>query len=144
MASTKPRPTHPQIDADTTKQVLLLVNAPSWFSWIWGVIKGAADEYTSKTLKVVSAAHTFKTLCEFIDPDQIPLEYGGSLQYPAGGDGDSSSQGSDDPLAAARRAHPHSVRWTSPFEAQIRQHVESVLAGLKDQGGARVEVVGAA
>lgn len=127
--------------------MLLLVNAPSWFSWIWGVIKGAADEYTSKSLRVVSAAHTYKALREFIDPDQIPLEYGGSLHYPASTTEAAASDSdthSSSPLAAARRANPHSVRWTSPFEVQIREHVESVLAGLKEGGGAKVEVVGAA
>lgn len=37
-------------------------------------------------------------------------------------------------MAAARRAQPHSVRWTSPFEVEIRAHVERVLAGLVKEG----------
>lgn len=105
--------------------------------------QGCADEHTSKTLRVVSAAKTFEALCEYIDPDQIPVEYGGKLRYDAAPDEDGAGTGAarSDPLAAARRAAPHSVRWTSPFERQIRAHVESVLSGLKQGPGAQVEVV---
>jgi hypothetical protein len=118
--------------------VILLVNAPSWFSWIWGYIKGVADEHTSKTLRVVSAAKTYQALCEYVDPDQIPVEYGGSLQYAASEEQELEATG---PLAGARRAQPHSVRWTSPFEREIRAHVERVLAGLKEGPGVQGEVV---
>lgn len=124
------------------------MNAPSWFSWVWGYVKSVADEHTSKTLRVVPAARTHAALREYIEPDQIPLEYGGTLHYPEQEERVLES-GCDDPLAAAKRQQPHSVRWTSPFEVAIRGHVEKVLGAgeLKDehQGeGAAAAAVGAA
>ncbi len=102
------------------------MNAPSWFSWIWGYIKGVADAHTSKTLRVVSASRTYAALCEYIESDQIPIEYGGTLQYPAAAAAAEEEEEEEGPLAAARRAQPHSVRWTSPFEREIRAHVDRV------------------
>lgn len=127
--------------------MILLINAPSWFSWVWGYVKAVADEHTSKTLRVVPAARTHAALLEFIDADQIPVEYGGTLRYKGNDEEEeeeNSELGSSDPLAAAQRAKPHSVRWSSPFEIEIKAHVERVLAGLKDGPGVQWEERGAA
>lgn len=106
-------------------QVILLVNAPFFFSYIWKIVKGAADEYTSNTLKVFSTAQTFSALCEYIEPDQIPVEYGGNLRY-------APLEGTQE--WAKHQEMPHSVRWTSPLEREMEEHVHRVIAARK--GGA--------
>lgn len=108
-------------------QVILLVNAPFFFSYIWGIVKGAADDYTSNTLKVFSTAQTFAALCEYIEPDQIPVEYGGTLKY-------APVEGTEEGMR--QRAMPHSVRWTSPLEREMEEHVHRVM---KARRGSTVE-----
>ena len=84
-----------------------------------------ADEYTSRTLRVVTAGDTFAVLSEYVESDQIPQEYGGTLAY-APDDGDKDLQ---PPLPS------HSVRWTSPYEVEMRRHVKRVLGDLKGRRG---------
>jgi hypothetical protein len=61
--------------------VICVVNAPMWFSMLWRVVKPMINENTQKKVRVLSAKETFQGLCEFIEPDQIPEEYGGTLVY---------------------------------------------------------------
>eukprot|EP00952_Eustigmatos_sp_NYUAD-ZCMA_P006856 29308-Eustigmatos_ZCMA.PRE.1 len=64
------------------------------------------DEALYRKLRVVREGDTHVVLREYIEVDQIPVEYGGTLKY-----------GEDE----------HSCRFTSPFEVALREHVESVL-----------------
>jgi hypothetical protein len=52
-----------------------------------------------------SGAETYKALTEFIDPESIPVEYGGKLKY-----GD----------------QPDSSRWLNPKELAFKKHVHEV------------------
>jgi len=61
--------------------VICVVNAPMWFSMIWKVIKPLINENTQKKVRILGAKDTFKGLCEFIAPENIPEEYGGELVY---------------------------------------------------------------
>ena len=57
---------------------MLIVNAPSYFSASWRVIKGWLDARTAAKIEVISNKHTMeKRLLEFIDVDQLPSDYGG-------------------------------------------------------------------
>lgn len=58
----------------------MIVNAPSWFSLIWKIIKPLVNERTRKKVRIVSKSETYKTLLEFIDPANIPKCYGGQLR----------------------------------------------------------------
>lgn len=54
---------------------ILILNLPSWMTSVWGVV--AAVLPASMREKVIIASSTSEML-QYIDPDQIPREYGGS------------------------------------------------------------------
>jgi hypothetical protein len=72
------------------------------------------DESINRRMRVATGGNTCKILQEYVDIDQIPEEYGGYLRH-----GNES----------------HSVRFTSPFEVELREHVDSVLADEKLRSG---------
>lgn len=57
---------------------MLIVNAPSYFSATWRIIKGYLDARTAAKIEVISSKATMeKRLLEHIDADQLPSDYGG-------------------------------------------------------------------
>lgn len=62
-----------------TMSKMLIVNAPTYFSATWGIIKGWLDARTAAKIEVISSRATMeKRLLEFIDADQLPSDYGGT------------------------------------------------------------------
>lgn len=61
--------------------VILVVNAPMWFSWIWKLIKGLVHENTQRKIKILSQKEVLNGLLEHIDIDQIPSYYGGGMDF---------------------------------------------------------------
>lgn len=62
-----------------TMSKMLIVNAPTYFSATWGIIKGWLDARTAAKIEVISSRATMeKRLLEFIDADQLPRDYGGT------------------------------------------------------------------
>ena len=62
-----------------TMSKMLIVNAPTYFSATWGIIKGWLDARTAAKIEVISSRSTMeKRLLEFIDSDQLPKDYGGT------------------------------------------------------------------
>jgi hypothetical protein len=58
---------------------MLIVNAPSYFSATWRIIKGWLDARTANKIEVISNRATMeKRLLEYIDSDQLPSDYGGT------------------------------------------------------------------
>lgn len=68
--------------------------------------------------QIVSKAGTFDAINEFVEADQIPVEYGGTLRY---GDGEDS------------------CRWHCPEEVRLREHVYAVNERFKAERAARGE-----
>ena len=66
--------------------VIYIVNAPSYFTWIWALIRPFVHENTQKKVRILSKKHTFEGLKEHIDESQIPIYYGGKLDYGSGVD----------------------------------------------------------
>ena len=61
-----------------TMSKMLIVNAPTFFSATWRLIKGWLDARTAAKVEVISnRAKMEQRLLEFIDPDQLPTDYGG-------------------------------------------------------------------
>lgn len=61
-----------------TMAKMLIVNAPTFFSATWRVIKGWLDPRTVGKIEVISSRSTMeKRLLEFIDEDQLASDYGG-------------------------------------------------------------------
>lgn len=61
-------------------KVILIVNAPGWFSFLWKVIKPMVNERTQKKIRIVGKSETFACISEFVDPKDIPKCYGGQLR----------------------------------------------------------------
>lgn len=61
--------------------VIMIVNAPSWFCFLWKIIRPMVNERTQKKIKIVKAGkETLECIKEFVDPANIPVCYGGKLR----------------------------------------------------------------
>ena len=87
-------------------KVIMIVNAPSWFSFLWKMIRPMVNERTQKKVKICkSGKETTDAIAEFVDIEKVPKCYGGQLTY------------GDD---------PDSCRWNSPEEKALREHVYAI------------------
>ena len=59
-----------------------VVNSPFWLAGAWSSIKGILPE--SVQVDIRSEKNYYASLCQYIDEDQIPREYGGKSPYPLG------------------------------------------------------------
>ena len=58
---------------------IYIVNVPTWFSWVWNLIKPMIDPVTrAKTHIVRGKSQVTAALAEHIEMDQLPAEYGGT------------------------------------------------------------------
>lgn len=63
---------------------------------------------TREKLKITSTlSQVFEALTEFVEPDQIPVEYGGTLRF---------------------GEEPNSCRWKSPDEVAMKEFVMNINA----------------
>jgi len=58
----------------------IVINAPPFFSTVWGWIKGWFDEGTRTKIHVFGKNYSSQ-LAEIIDPSQLPKKYGGVLDW---------------------------------------------------------------
>ena len=82
--------------------VIYIVNAPIYFSMGWRLVKPMVHENTQKKIRILSSRETLKGLQEHIDFDQIPVYYGGGMDF--GG--------------------PDSCRFSCPETSQITDYVK--------------------
>jgi CRAL/TRIO domain len=62
-----------------TMNKMMIVNGPRFFGATWSIIKGFLDPRTSSKIEVISSKKTWqKRLLEFIDAEQLPVDYGGT------------------------------------------------------------------
>jgi CRAL/TRIO domain len=62
-----------------TMHKMLIVNAPTFFSATWRLIRGWLDPRTANKIEVISSKAAYeKRLLELIDADQLPSDYGGT------------------------------------------------------------------
>jgi len=62
-----------------TMNRMVIVNAPSFFSATWSIIKGFIDARTVGKVDVISSRKTWeKRLLEFINVEDLPSDYGGT------------------------------------------------------------------
>ncbi|KAI5122436.1 hypothetical protein M0805_008749 [Coniferiporia weirii] len=66
-----------------TLGTIVIVNAPSFFSTIWGWIKGWFDEYTREKIHILGSVNggNGNGLTALIAPEDLPKEYGGTLEW---------------------------------------------------------------
>ena len=78
MAITKEQAAIDSVCFPETMNKMLIVNAPTFFSATWSLIKGWLDARTAAKIEVISnRAKMQKRLLELVDPDQLPSDYGG-------------------------------------------------------------------
>lgn len=58
----------------------IVVNAPSFFSTMWGWIKGWFDANTRDKIHILGSDHA-KAISSLIDPSELPKQYGGVLDW---------------------------------------------------------------
>ena len=110
--------------------VMFVINAPSWFSMLWKMIKPMIHPNTQKKIKILSKSEVLTGLLEFIDISQIPIYYGGQMDYDNGRDKDS-------------------CRWKSPDELALVEFVNNIgkpapagsTAQFDGQGGTSSRVI---
>jgi len=57
---------------------MIIINAPTFFSATWRIIKGWIDPRTAGKIEVISnTAAGEKRLLELVDAEQLPSDYGG-------------------------------------------------------------------
>jgi CRAL/TRIO domain len=54
---------------------LMIVNAPYWFSSVWGMVGSILPDSVKKKIKIIAGV---KGLDEVISPSQRPVQYGGT------------------------------------------------------------------
>jgi hypothetical protein len=58
---------------------MIILNAPSYFSVLWGIIKSAIDPRTAKRIQVFSnKKNGYQRLRQMVEESEIPFDYGGS------------------------------------------------------------------
>ncbi|EGF81563.1 hypothetical protein BATDEDRAFT_4327, partial [Batrachochytrium dendrobatidis JAM81] len=64
---------------------MYIINAPTLFTTIWGIIKSMLDENTVAKISVIGSNYA-KTLLEDIEPENLPKFLGGDCNCPGGCD----------------------------------------------------------
>ncbi|KAI0998807.1 hypothetical protein K3495_g9390 [Podosphaera aphanis] len=63
---------------------ILIIGAPAFFPTVWGWIKKWFDPYTTSKILIIGPADVQKTLEAFMEPQNIPKQYGGQLDFQHG------------------------------------------------------------
>ncbi|GMF22156.1 unnamed protein product [Phytophthora lilii] len=90
---------------------IFIVNVPSWFGMAWKGVKPLLIEATRAKTNILTESETPAALLEFIEADNLPVEYGGTCACPGGCDTNSSYQ-------RLQRALVKSVLECKPFESE--------------------------
>ncbi|KUF83131.1 Phosphoinositol transporter [Phytophthora nicotianae] len=102
---------------------IFIVNVPSWFGMAWKGVKPLLNEATRAKTNILTESETAATLLEFIDADNLPVEYGGTCACVGGCENNSSYQ-------LLQQALVKSVQECKPFESdELIQQIERERAG---------------
>jgi hypothetical protein len=63
---------------------IFLIGAPSFFPTVWGWVKRWFDPITVSKIFILSAAEVKPTLLQYMDEENIPIKYGGKLDFKFG------------------------------------------------------------
>ncbi|GMF43894.1 unnamed protein product [Phytophthora fragariaefolia] len=90
---------------------IFIVNVPSWFGMAWKGVKPLLNEATRAKTNILTESETASALLEFIDADNLPVEYGGTCSCAGGCETNSTYQ-------RLQRVLVQSVLECKPFEAE--------------------------
>lgn len=105
-----------------------VLNASSYFSKIWGVLKKFVDPRTAEKLVIVQQDDVLSTLRETIDFENIPIQYGGRLDIK--------------PVDFAMQLCPaisQAIKWERPLHEIPAGPIKYVV---NEQGGKSIVAVG--
>lgn len=68
-----------------TLKLGLLINTPSFFPVFWKLIRPFLSERTAGKVKIFARDGWLPTLLEYVDPSQLPAQWGGTIVHPEGG-----------------------------------------------------------
>lgn len=106
--------------------VIYIINAPTWFTFMWAVIKPMVHENTQKKVRILSKSQTLEGLQEHIDISQIPEYYGGKLKFGDDEKNDSCRWRSDEVVALNKFVEELNGRFTTtthqPFDSHDDKH----------------------
>ena len=60
---------------------IFILGAPSFFPTVWSWIKRWFDPITVSKIFILTPATQYQVLSEYIDPEDIPVKYGGKLEW---------------------------------------------------------------
>lgn len=63
---------------------IFLIGAPSFFPTVWGWVKRWFDPITVSKIFILSASEVKPTLLQYMDEENIPVKYGGKLDFKFG------------------------------------------------------------
>lgn len=63
---------------------IFLIGAPSFFPTVWGWVKRWFDPITVSKIFILSASEVKPTLLQYMDEENIPVKYGGKLNFKFG------------------------------------------------------------
>ncbi|KAE8893818.1 hypothetical protein PF010_g28477 [Phytophthora fragariae] len=90
---------------------IFIVNVPSWFGMAWKGVKPLLNEATRAKTNILTESETAGALLEFIDAENLPVEYGGTCSCAGSCETNSSYQ-------RLQRALVRSVLECKPFDAE--------------------------
>ncbi|KAI9155011.1 SEC14 cytosolic factor [Paramyrothecium foliicola] len=61
-----------------------VLNAPGLFGKVWGILSRWVDPRTASKLVIVPCSETLETLCQYIDVESIPTQFGGKFEFEHG------------------------------------------------------------
>ncbi|KAL2782778.1 CRAL-TRIO domain-containing protein [Aspergillus keveii] len=61
-----------------------LLNAPSYFSMMWAIMRKWIDPDTAEKVQIPTASEALATLTKYIDPENIPRRFGGDFDWSHG------------------------------------------------------------
>jgi len=110
-------------------QIVVIVNAPSWFSFLYALLQPLINERTQKKVKIYSKSGSLRGLLEIADIEMIPKRLGGKMDEGlmvevgelCGGDGGFGQKEYDG----------NAVRWFSKDEVTFRNHIRKVNEKLQ-------------
>lgn len=88
---------------------IFFINVPSWFGMAWKGVKPLLNEATRAKTSIVTENDTPAALLEWIDAENLPVEYGGRCACPGGCDHNSTYQ-------RLQKMLVESVKDSTPFE----------------------------
>jgi len=83
---------------------IFIIGAPSFFPTVWSWVKKWFDPITVSKIFILSKQEQYSTLAKYIDPENIPEQYGGKLKYKFGD------------LPNIDPALHNIIRWTAPHK----------------------------